>query len=240
MRRRSSRRISSVNHASRSSSLPGRASDAFDQPARQLEVIAPSRSGAPPTGANGPKCVMNSVSGCHAPMRARLSRQASRSMSGGGVGGRMNRPACSRTPAVSPTNAMPVSRAEVADVMRRVARRVGDVEIAAAGGEPLAAAQDRRGSRPAPGASRPTADPSRRPTAASRSRSASTDRPCAARPSRARRRAAPGSRARACRSRRRDRGGCASAGWRARRRARCPRARARRAAPAACSTARDR
>ena len=42
-------------------------------------------------------------------------------------------------PAVSPTNAMPVVGVEVADVMRRVARRVGHLELAAAVLDPLAA-----------------------------------------------------------------------------------------------------
>ena len=62
-----------------------------------------------PAGACGPKCVMKIVSARHPATCRRLSRQASRSMSGGGVGGMMKPPGRSRMPAVSPTKATPVS-----------------------------------------------------------------------------------------------------------------------------------
>ena len=77
--------------ASRSSSLPGLASDALTRLAVSSRCDAISVRCAP-TGACGPKCVRKIVSARHSAMRRRLSRQASRSMSGGGVGGRTKPP----------------------------------------------------------------------------------------------------------------------------------------------------
>ena len=143
--------------------------------------------------------------------RRGCARQASRSMSGGGVGGRT-------TPLSRQLHAGRVADernagvvAEVRHVMGRVARRVDDVQVAAADADPLAAGERHDRVRSAPAASRPRAGPSRRPRGASRWRSDSPARPCAAHRARARRRESRGSRARVCRSRRRDRDGCASA-----------------------------
>ena len=63
-------------------------------------------------------------------------------MSGGGVGGMMKPPGLQPHAGGVADERDPGVGAEIAHVMRRVARRVGDVEIAAAGRDPLAAAQD--------------------------------------------------------------------------------------------------
>ena len=83
-------------------------------------------------------------------MRARLSRHASRSMSGGGVGGMTNRARLEPDAGGVADERDAGVGVEVADVVRRVSRRVGHVEVAAAGGEALAAAQDDEGVLAAP------------------------------------------------------------------------------------------
>ena len=158
---------------------------------RQLQVRRGARSGARRPARAGRSASGTACRAASRPMRRRLSRQASRSMSGGGVGGR------TKPPGLKPDAGRVADErdagvgAEVADVVRGVPGRVGDLEVAAAAADPLAALQDDQRVR-GTGGTRPTADPSRRRTAASRSPAASPDRPCAARPSRARRRAAPG------------------------------------------------
>ncbi len=85
---------------------------------------------------------MNSVSGRHALIRWRLSAHCSRSMSGGGVGGSTKLPSRKRTPAVSPTIAMPLSGIEVAHVVRRVPWRVTAPRVASGCADSLAASED--------------------------------------------------------------------------------------------------
>ena len=119
----------------------------------------------------------------------------------------------SQTPAVSPTNATPLDAIEVADVMRRVARRVRDLERAAAGLDALAAGAASTRFCAGTGATSPHSRPS---VAVEARRAVEQLRGIdhvAARRARARDtrdvRVPPHD---ACRWRPRDRGGCASAG----------------------------
>ena len=86
-------------------------------------------------------------------------------MSGGGVGAGCSSLGVIRTPATSPTNAVPRLRVPVADVVRGVPGRVGDLEAGRAARRRAARAR----SPPAPGDLAPTARPCRRRRAGSRS-----------------------------------------------------------------------
>ncbi len=149
---------SSVKIRARSSSVPGRSSSALTR--RVHSSIRVQRSWKCTRGAGcGPKCVRNNWSGCHARMRSVVARQDSRSMSGGGVGGRTTRPLGRQMPAASPTKAIRAAGREVTDVMPGVAGRPDPLEIVADNGEMFGGFG---GSRPEP-PSRPASGPRHRP-----------------------------------------------------------------------------
>ena len=58
---------------------------------------------------NTPKCVSARRDGVRRSVSAIVSSQASKSMSGGGVGARTNRPGATRTPIESPAYSVPSS-----------------------------------------------------------------------------------------------------------------------------------
>ena len=134
----------------------------------------------------GPKCVRKSVSGSQDRMRSALERHASRSTSGGGVGGMHVRAPDSPDAGGVANERDAARRVEVADVMRRVAGRVRDLQLAAAPRNRLAAGEH-ADARPGPGRNSPHSRSMSPRTAAWRSQAASRDRSCAARRARARR-----------------------------------------------------
>ena len=91
---------------------------------------------------NGPKCVRNSVSGSHARMRSALTRQASRSISGGGVGGMTYDPVASPDSGRVADEGHAARSIEVADVVRGVPGRLRHLELSPSGRQPLVAVQD--------------------------------------------------------------------------------------------------
>ena len=109
-------------------------------PARSACQRSDSRTASSCAGGSSdvPKCVSASVCGSQAAIVASERSHASTSMSGGGVGASVSVDGGIRTPAMSPTNATPLSAVEVADVVGGVARRVLHVEAE----HGLAAGQD--------------------------------------------------------------------------------------------------
>ena len=211
MCRRSSCRSRSANRPARSSSVPGSASVRRTEPAISSRFSISVRRCGPDVRRPARSASGTASSGDHASMRVhavppRLDVD---------VGRRRRRQHVAAVDADARRVAderHAARRVEIADVMRRMARRVGDLERPAAGVDPLAALSATSDVRAAPARTRPTADPCRRRTAAWRCRAASSDRPCAARRARGRTPDVRMLRARSCRWRRRDRGGCASAG----------------------------
>jgi hypothetical protein len=107
---------------------PLAASDALARPAGQIQVLRHLRQVRRRRRVR-PEMRDEQRRGLHRPIRARLSRHSSRSMSGGGVGGSTNPRSARRMPAGVADERHAAVGVVVADVMRRMSRRIRDVEI---------------------------------------------------------------------------------------------------------------